>query len=144
VKAPFEVGLPLGLSILSEIQTPESQNGDHLYDHSQSVKPDIISDNQGQYPEANNDYIDLSPEANILYASDSIVDILGFHPGEVLGSLGVQMDKAASLHYARVINRDGIWVGCECVFTIVYEVLVACTSIYRGDAKNERMGTSTT
>jgi PAS domain S-box-containing protein len=102
--------------------------------------------------------LDLSPEANILYASDSIVDILGFQPAEVLGkscfeyfhpdeipfarrvhSLGVQMDKAASLHYARVMNRDGLWVGCECVFTIVYEVLVACTSIYRGDAKSESM-----
>lgn len=99
----------------------------------------------------------LSPEANILYASESIVDILGFQPGEVIGkscfeyfhpdeipfarrvhSRGVQMDKAASLHYARVMNREGLWVGCECVFTIVYEVLVACTSIYKGDAKNER------
>ncbi|KUJ16799.1 uncharacterized protein LY89DRAFT_733803 [Mollisia scopiformis] len=99
----------------------------------------------------------LGPEANILYASESIVDILGFQPEEVVGkscfdyfhpdevpiarvvhSRGVQMDKAAVLHYARIINRQGEWVGCECVFTIVYEVLVACTSIYKGDAKNER------
>jgi hypothetical protein len=49
------------------------------------------------------------------------------------------MDKAAVLNYARIKNRDGLWIGCECVFTIVYEVLVACTSIYRGDAKNERV-----
>ncbi|CZR62291.1 uncharacterized protein PAC_12188 [Phialocephala subalpina] len=99
----------------------------------------------------------LSAEANILYASESIVDILGFQPEEVVGrscfdyfhpdevfgarvvhNRGVQMDKAAVLHYARIINRDGEWVGCECVFTIVYQVLVACTSIYKGDAKNER------
>jgi hypothetical protein len=51
----------------------------------------------------------------------------------------VLLDKAAVLNYARIRNSDGFWVGCECVFTIVYEVLVACTSIYRGDAKNERM-----
>ncbi len=105
---------------------------------------------------ANNFLPDLSPEANILYASESIVDILGFQPAEVIGKScfdyfhpeeipfartihirSVQMDKAASLHYARIQNREGQWVGCECVFTVVYEVLVACTSIYRGDAKNE-------
>jgi len=97
----------------------------------------------------------LSPEANIMFASESIVDILGFHPEEVTGrscfeyfhpdelpfarrihGRGVQMDKAAVLHYARIKNRDGNYVGCECVFTVVYEVLVACTSIYKGDAKN--------
>ena len=53
------------------------------------------------------------------------------------------MDKAAVLNYARLKNRDGLWIGCECVFTVVYEVLVACTSIYRGDAKNERMSLPT-
>jgi PAS domain S-box-containing protein len=101
-------------------------------------------------------FLDLSPEANILYASESIVDILGFQPEDVVGkscfdyfhpdevpgarvvhSRGVQMDKAAVLHYARIINHQGQWVGCECVFTIVHSVLVACTSIYKGDAKNE-------
>jgi hypothetical protein len=51
----------------------------------------------------------------------------------------VRMDKAAVLHYARIRNREGQWVGCECVFTIVHDVLVSCTSIYRGDLKNERM-----
>lgn len=99
---------------------------------------------------------DLSPEANILYASESIVDILGFHPEDVIGkssfdyfhpdevpgarrihNRGIAMDKAAVLHYARIINSNGQWVGCECVFTIVHSVIVACTSIYKGDAKNE-------
>lgn len=100
---------------------------------------------------------DLTPEANILFASESIIDILGYCPDEVLGkscfeyfhpeevpfarnvhSRGVQLDKAAVLHYARIKGRNGEWIDCECVFTIVYEVLVACTSIYRGDAKSER------
>lgn len=99
---------------------------------------------------------DLTAEANILFASESIVDILGFHPEEVTGrscfdyfhpeevpfarrihSRGVELDKAAVLHYARIQNRNGEWVGCECVFTVVYEVLVACTSIYKDDARNQ-------
>ncbi|TVY49470.1 hypothetical protein LOCC1_G000565 [Lachnellula occidentalis] len=99
----------------------------------------------------------LTPNANILFASESIADILGYRPDEVIGrscfeyfhpdeipfargihSRGVQLDKAAVLHYARIRGRDGQWVSCECVFTIVYEVLVACTSIYRRDMKSDR------
>jgi PAS domain S-box-containing protein len=100
---------------------------------------------------------DLSPEANIMYASESIVDILGYAPEEVIGrscfeyfhpeeiptargihSRGISLDKAAVLHYARIRGRDGQWISCECVFTVVYEVLVACTSVYKWDAKSER------
>lgn len=51
---------------------------------------------------------------------------------------GVELDKAAVIHYARIMNGHGQWVTCECVFTVVYDVMVACTSIYRGDARNER------
>ncbi len=106
---------------------------------------------------------DLTREANILFASDSVFDILGFQPEEVIGrscfdyfhpdevpmakkihNRDVQMDKAAVLHYARIQSRDGQWIGCECVFTVVYEVMVACTSVYRGDAKNEREFTDDT
>lgn len=99
---------------------------------------------------------DLGPDANILFASESITDILGYQPSEVQGkscfdyfhpeevpfarsvhSRGVLLDKAAVLHYARVLSRDGRWIGCECCFTIVHDVLVACTSIYRRNAKSE-------
>ncbi|KAL1892196.1 hypothetical protein Sste5346_007152 [Sporothrix stenoceras] len=99
----------------------------------------------------------LGPDANILFASESIADILGYQPAEVHGkscfdyfhpeevpfarsvhSRGVLLDKAAVLHYARILSRDGRWVGCECCFTIVHDVLVACTSIYRRNAKSER------
>ncbi|KAF4982082.1 hypothetical protein FZEAL_2234 [Fusarium zealandicum] len=99
----------------------------------------------------------LTPEANILYSSESIVDILGWAPHEVLGrssfdyfhpdevpfarsvhSRGVLLDKAAVLHYARILSRDGRWVSCECCFTIVHDVLFACTSIYRRGEKSER------
>jgi PAS domain S-box-containing protein len=100
---------------------------------------------------------DLSSDANILFASESITEILGYHPDEVTGkscfdyfhpdemplarhvhNRGVQLDKAAVLHYARIRGRDGRWIGCECVFTVTYDVLVACTSIYHVTEKSER------
>ncbi|KAJ0117980.1 hypothetical protein J7T55_014431 [Diaporthe amygdali] len=99
----------------------------------------------------------LTPDCNILFASDSITDILGWRPEEVHGrsvfsyfhpdevpfarsihSRGILLDKAASLHYARLVTRDGQWASCECCFTVVHDVLVACTSIYRRDQKSER------
>ena len=100
--------------------------------------------------------IDLTPDANVLFVSDSIVDILGYTPDEVQGrscfdyfhpdevpfarsvhSRGILLDKAAVLHYARIRARDGQWISCECCFTIVHDVLVACTSIYRRGEKSE-------
>lgn len=99
----------------------------------------------------------LSPDANILFVSDSIVDILGYQPQDVQGkscfdyfhpeevpfarsvhSRGVLLDKAAVLHYARIMSSDGQWISCECCFTIVHDVLVACTSIYRRGERSER------
>lgn len=104
---------------------------------------------------------DLLPEANLLFASHSISEILGYQPHEVQGrscfdyfhpdevpyarkvhSRGILLDKAASLHYLRVRHRDGRWISCECCFTIVHDVLVACVSIYRRGAKSERMPSS--
>lgn len=106
---------------------------------------------------------DLHPDANILYASDSIFEILGyspqdvinksafefFHPDEIpyarsVHSRGVLLDKAAVLHYARLRSRDGRWVSSECCFSIVHDILFACISIYRRDAKSESMFTAVT
>ncbi|KAI0843221.1 hypothetical protein F5Y06DRAFT_83592 [Hypoxylon sp. FL0890] len=99
----------------------------------------------------------LSADANILFASESIVDILGYQPQDVQGkscfdyfhpeevpfarsvhSRGVLLDKAAVLHYARIMSRSGQWISCECCFTIVHDVLVACTSVYRRGEKSKR------
>ncbi|OAA64301.1 potassium channel, voltage-dependent transporter [Niveomyces insectorum RCEF 264] len=99
----------------------------------------------------------LSPDANILFASASIEDILDhkpadvqgkscfdyFHPAEVpfargVHSRGLLLDKAAVLHYCRLRSGDGTWVSCECCFTVVHDVLVACTSVYERNAKSER------
>ncbi|KAH0548108.1 hypothetical protein GP486_008162 [Trichoglossum hirsutum] len=93
---------------------------------------------------------DLSLDARLLYASDSIADVLGYEPAEVVGKScyeyfhpdeipfarstherGVKLDKAAVLAYCRIRSKEGQWIGCECAFTVVYNVLVACTSIYR-------------
>ena len=100
---------------------------------------------------------DLSLDARIKYASDSVEDILGYLPGEVkdkscweffhpdeipfaraIHGRGIQLDKAAALHYCRVKHKDGSWIGCECVFTIVYDVLIASTSIYRRNKRSRR------
>lgn len=94
---------------------------------------------------------DLSLDARLLYVSSSIEDILGYQPHEVVGKScweffhpdeipfarsihgrSIQLDKAAVLNYCQIKNKNGLWVGCECVFTIVHDVLVASTSIYRG------------
>jgi PAS domain S-box-containing protein len=96
--------------------------------------------------------LDLSENAVILYSSDSIVDVLGYTPDEVVGKRAWDffesaqreaaqvrhkrsrdMDKASVLEYCDIQNRDGHYVRCECAFSIVYDVIVACTSIYRED-----------
>lgn len=101
-------------------------------------------------------FSDLSPEALILYASDSIVDILGYSPDEVVNrpswdffhheeipfarvkhGKGVEMDKAAVLSYCRLRDKDGRWLGCEVVFTVVFDVVVGCSSIYRRGLKSQ-------
>ncbi|KAL5117106.1 hypothetical protein ACEQ8H_004931 [Pleosporales sp. CAS-2024a] len=100
---------------------------------------------------------DLSDHALILYSSDSIVDMLGHTPDEVVNrsvwdffhpeelplaraqhSRGVRLDKAAVLSYCRLKNRQGEWVGCECCFSIVYDVMVCCTSVYRAGMQSQK------
>lgn len=101
---------------------------------------------------------DLSPDAHILYSSDSIVDILGYQPDEVVNQScwnyfhpdelplaqarfgkGVEMDKAAVIAYCRMRSRDNQWVGCEIVFTIVHDVMVGCTSTYKRGMRSASM-----
>ncbi|KAI0193838.1 hypothetical protein F4808DRAFT_356549 [Astrocystis sublimbata] len=99
----------------------------------------------------------LSRDAHILFASDSVVDVLGYQPQEIRGkssfeyfdpdevhlarsihNRGVLLDQAAVLHRARILSKDGRFVSCECCFTIVYDVLVACISVHHRGKKSER------
>jgi PAS domain S-box-containing protein len=83
------------------------------------------------------------------------VDVLGYTPDEVVGKKAWDffesaqleaaqakhkrsrdMDKASVLEYCDIKNRDGNYVRCECAFSIVYNVIVACTSIYREGISN--------
>lgn len=105
----------------------------------------------------------LSREANILFASESISEILGWEPEEVVGkpwfeyfdknhdntplarqatSQGVHLEKAAVIYHASIQQKDRDehgkpkFVKCECVFTVVHDVLVACTSAYDKDQEH--------
>ncbi|CCG80938.1 Predicted protein [Taphrina deformans PYCC 5710] len=101
---------------------------------------------------------DLSADCIILYASDSIVDVLGYQPHEVSNKSTfdffhmddlpfardryeneVALNYASSLAYVRVRNKEGEWIGCECVFSCVYDVLIAATTVYKpGPRSNGR------
>ena len=128
-----------------------SHHGDGLYQHPWSVSHALFFATRA-HPAP-----DLSLDARIKYVSDSVEDILGYLPPEVKGKScweyfhpdevpfaraifgrGIQLDKAAQLNYCRVKHKDGTWIGCECVFTIVYDVIVASTSIYRRSLRSRR------
>jgi len=64
-----------------------------------------------------------------------------FHPDEIpfaktIHGRGVKLDKAAVLNYCQIRHKNGHWVGCECVSTVVYDILVASTRIYRRDSRS--------
>ncbi|KAK4499131.1 hypothetical protein PRZ48_009643 [Zasmidium cellare] len=100
---------------------------------------------------------DLTQDATILYSSDSVVDILGYTPDEIVSRSAwdffsleelpvarkfhqkrIDSDKAAVLAYCRIKDRNGEWIGCECCFTVVYDVMVVCTSVYRRGLKADK------
>jgi PAS domain S-box-containing protein len=104
---------------------------------------------------------DLTPEAFILYSSDSITSILGYEPDEIVNRSAwdffpeeelprakifhqrrIVTDKAAVLAYCRIQNKAGRWIGCECCFTIVYDIMVVCTSVYHEGGNSDGKFTS--
>ena len=116
----------------------------HVITHSQSIDPSSLCSclHTNASP-------DLSRDASIRYASGSIEVVLGYQPHEVLDrscweyfhpqelpfarsihGRSVRLDKAAVLNYCSIRHKDGSWVGCECVFTVVYDVLIASTTVY--------------
>jgi len=100
---------------------------------------------------------DLSPNATILYASQSVSDVLGYEPADIVAkscfdffhpeqvplardihSNQIKLDKAAMLSYCKLKNKQNEWVGCECVFTVVYDVFIAATTIHTKGLKSEK------
>ncbi|KAL1952539.1 hypothetical protein VTO42DRAFT_5072 [Malbranchea cinnamomea] len=94
---------------------------------------------------------DISRDGRIRFASQSIEDIIGWkpeevtnksvwefiHPDDVAKGLAVyeenlHHDGAARLDYFRVRHKQGHWVRCETLSTVVYNVMVASTTIYSG------------
>ncbi|EWC47199.1 hypothetical protein DRE_03318 [Drechslerella stenobrocha 248] len=99
---------------------------------------------------------DLSPEARIVYASDSVTDVLGYPPEDVAGlscfdffhpdelpfarkvhTRGIHLDRAAVLVYCRVRHKDGGFVNCETIFSVVYDVFVAATTVHVQTSKSQ-------
>ncbi|RVD80316.1 uncharacterized protein DFL_008218 [Arthrobotrys flagrans] len=99
---------------------------------------------------------DLSSEARIVYASDSVADVLGYPPEEVIGlscfdffhpdelpfarkihNRGIHLDKAAVLAYCRVKHKNGGFIHCETIFSVVYDVFVAATTLHVKTSKSQ-------
>lgn len=99
---------------------------------------------------------DLGADCTILYASESINEVLGYQPNEVVQRStfdffhpqelpfaraqhkdSIAMDHASVLAYVQVRNKNGAWTGCECVFSCVYDVIVAATTIYRQGSRSQ-------
>ncbi|KAJ8111877.1 hypothetical protein OPT61_g5624 [Boeremia exigua] len=100
---------------------------------------------------------DVTKNANVLYSSDSIYDVLGYTPTEVCNHSVWQFfhpedlhlakaryrrvvahEKVAVLSYCRLKNCRGEWVDCECYFSIVYDILVCRTTVYRQNPQSKK------
>ena len=87
---------------------------------------------------------DLSSAVRVRFASQAIEDVLGYEPDEVINTSlwdylhpdeillaeevlerNVRHDKAATLNYFHIRHRQGHWVTCEVMSTVVYNMLVA-------------------
>ncbi|KAF3093613.1 hypothetical protein TWF569_005042 [Orbilia oligospora] len=99
---------------------------------------------------------DLTSEARIVYASDSVADVLGYPPEEVIGlscfdffhpdelpfarkihNRGIHLDRAAVLVYCRVKHKNGGFIHCETIFSVVYDVFVAATTLHVQTSKSQ-------
>ncbi len=95
-------------------------------------------------------------DARVVFASESITDVLGytleevlnvscfdfFHPDELpfarkIHGRGVHLDKAAMLAYCQVKHKEGHFVTCETIFSVVYDVFVAATSVYTNTSQSQ-------
>lgn len=100
----------------------------------------------------------LSPYAEYQFASESIFDIIGWTPQEVLGTPcydlfhpaeipylrqvhahGLQGDKVAVVTSYRIRHKDGHWVKVETAMSVCYDALVAATTLPGSGTRGEFM-----
>ncbi|KAL5612606.1 hypothetical protein BROUX41_004299 [Berkeleyomyces rouxiae] len=100
---------------------------------------------------------DLTEKCRIIFATDSVQDILGYtpeeaqhrsafdfiHPAELetarrVYSRAILLDKASVLHTLHLLDKNGNYVKCECSFTVVKDVLVSRIGLYEHTPKSER------
>ena len=93
-------------------------------------------------------FVDLTPEAHILYLSESVSEVLGYAPSELIGrpaysilhpdeipsirlvhASGVRGDKVAVMINMRMLHKQNRWVDVECVFNMCYDVVVASNTL---------------
>lgn len=99
---------------------------------------------------------DLSSQVRVRFASQAVEDVLGYEPDEVVNTSmwdylhpdeiplaeevlehNLRHDKAATLNYFHIRHKNGHWLRCEAMATVVYNVLVASISIYLSGPKSE-------
>ncbi|KAK9239841.1 hypothetical protein V1525DRAFT_448554 [Lipomyces kononenkoae] len=99
---------------------------------------------------------DLTEAGKVLFVSDSIELVLGytadevegrsafdyFHPDELALARAtyanaVSQDKAAVHCYCRLLSSEGAWIQCTCIFTVVHDIVVGSTSVYRQTVKSD-------
>ena len=99
----------------------------------------------------------LTQDANLLFCSDSVTDVLGYEPPDLIGKslftlihpeekskmaanwyAALLADSASVLVYCRLQTKQNIYVRCECVFTVVYDVTVTAVTLHLTQHAEER------
>jgi PAS domain S-box-containing protein len=94
--------------------------------------------------------LDLTDDANILYVSDTVTDVLGYTQRELLGQpawgvfhsnhldhgkrihrQALEHDKASMLVYCDLKHASGQTVQCEVCFSVCFDAIVAAVSPYK-------------
>lgn len=100
---------------------------------------------------------DATEEATILYSSDSVTDVLGYNPEDVIGRSAfdflhpdeidtlnriyiarVQAQEVSALTYCRYKHANGNYVDVEAIFNYCYDVVIITTSIRRPKTERHR------
>jgi PAS domain S-box-containing protein len=95
---------------------------------------------------------DVTEEATILYSSDSVTDVLGYNPEDVIGRSAfdflhpdeidtinriyiARVQAQEVLTYCRYKHANGNYVDVEAIFHYCYDVVIVATSIRRPETE---------